>query len=70
MQSRKRQAQLKKKSKTTAETTKIKAMQTTDEEDEQYEVTVGTQLVDGEEAQVVERRATVKDSEAGSLSED
>ena len=70
MQSRKRQARLKKTNKPAAETTVIKAMQTTDEEDEQFEVTVGTELVDGEEAQVVERRATVKDSEAGSLSGD
>ena len=34
-----------------------------DEDDDQFELTVGTETVGGEQAQVVERRATVRDSD-------
>ena len=72
MQSRKRQAKSKKKSKSKAEQTMIRAMQTTDEEDEQFDVTVGAQMVGSEAGpgQVLERRATVRDSEGDSMSGD
>ena len=59
MLARKNQAKQKKKSKTGAG---AQAEKQGDAGDEAYELTVGTQLVGGTEAQVVEHRATVGDS--------